>query len=363
MSKVNLKALSAHLGLAEGTVSRAMNDYPDISERTVQRVKAAASELGYRPNSNARRLATRNAECIGFILPWQEGNFSQPFLGELLDGLSEALLDKHWDLMVAVAQSPRDELSTIDRLARSGRVNGLVISRTLIRDPRIQRMMDLGLPFVSHGRTADAEDYAWFDIDNAEVFREAVTHLANLGHSRIAHIHGSLDYNFAAARLSGYRQGLAENGLAQSSLYEVRSDLSAHGGHRAANALLALRDHPTAIVCVSDTVALGAMKAIRERGWRPGREVSVIGYDGLPLCEHSDPPLTSIVQPLQAAGKRIGEMLLAVIDGDDPRNHQELWTASLERRETDNPPVSSNRPQEAAIRKRQAKPRKQGSKP
>ena len=109
-------------------------------------------------------------------------------------------------------------------------------------------------------------------------------------------------------------------------------------------------------------VALGAMKAIRERGWRPGHEVSVIGYNGLPLCEHTDPPLTSIVQPLQAAGKRIGEMLLAVIDGDDPRRHQELWLATLERRETDNPPVSSNQPRRAANSKRATNARRQGRK-
>lgn len=360
--KTNLKALSEHLGLTEGTVSRALNDYPDISERTVQRVKAAANALGYRPNSNARRLATRNAECIGYILPWQEGNLSEPFLGELLDGISEALFDRHWDLTVAVAHSPQDELATIDRLARSGRVNGLVISRTLKQDPRIDRMMELGIPFVSHGRTADPSKYAWFDIDNEAAFREAVIHLAKLGHRRIAHIYGSLDYNFAAARLAGYRQGLADCNLDQNSLYEIRSDLSAYGGYRAANTLLTLPDCPTALVCVSDMVALGAMKAIRERGWRPGREVSVIGYNGLPLCEHTDPPLTSIVQPLQAAGKRIGEMLLSVIDGGDPTHHQELWQATLERRETDNPPASSIQPPTAANSKRAPNTRRKGRK-
>ena len=106
--------------------------------------------------------------------------------------------------------------------------------------------------------------------------------------------------------------------------------------------LLSLKTVPTAVVCVSDMVAVGAMKAIREKGWRPGREVSVIGYDGVPLSEHTDPALTTMAQPLQSAGERIGEMLLAVIDGDKPADHQELWRATLERRETDRPPQSSD---------------------
>lgn len=339
MVKPSLKALSQELGLTEGTVSRALNDYPDISERTRNRVKIAAEKLGYRPNSSARRLATGNAECIGFVLPWQEGQLSQPFLSELLEGLSTAAYERHWDLTVAVSRSAQDELAIISRLVQAGRVNGLVISRTLGHDPRVERMMELGMPFVTHGRTHHSDDHAWFDIDNYSAFREAVTHLVTLQHKRIAHIHGPLDYNFAASRQAGYRQGLLTNNLDLDPALEAKSDMSQDGGYRAMRYLLALENKPTAVVCVSDMVALGAMKAIRERGWQPGREVSVIGYDGLPLCEHTAPALTTMAQPLHTAGQRIGEMLLAVIDGDDPRNHQELWRATLEQGETDGPPV------------------------
>lgn len=340
MSKVTLKALSKHLGLTEGTVSRAINDYKDISPRTRERVKKAANELGYRPNSNARRLATGNAEAVGFVLPWQAGNISEPFLGELLSGLSDAISARHWDLNVAVSRSAKDELSIITRLAQSGRVSGLVISRTLSHDPRIEHMQNLGIPFVSHGRTASPEDYAWFDIDNFGAFREAVWHLTELGHTHIAHVHGPLDYNFAASRLAGYRRGLLDRNLDVDPSMEAKSDMTQEGGYLAMRYLLTLQKIPSAITCVSDMVAVGAMRAIREKGMRPGKDISVIGYDGLPLGEHTHPALTTMAQPLQMAGKHIGEMLLAVVDGDDPKKHQELWNATLTRRETDCPPSS-----------------------
>lgn len=342
MNRVGIRALSTHLGLTESTVSRALNGYPDIATRTRERVKAAAAELGYRANSNARRLATGKAECIGYVMPWQSSHISEPFLGELLDGLSQAVSKRQWDLNLAVSRSARDELSILTRLAGSGRVSGVVISRILTHDPRIDRLREIGTPFVTHGRSVDSDDHAWFDIDNFSAFRDAVSHLVALGHDAIAHIHGPLDYNFSVSRRAGYRRGLLDNNIDLRPDWEARSDMTVNGGYRAMRYLLSLSALPTAVVCVSDMVAIGAMKAIRERGWRPGREVSVIGYDGVPMAEHTDPALTTMAQPLQAAGARIGDMLMAVIDGGRPSEHQELWRATLERGDSDGPPQQGN---------------------
>ncbi len=340
MVNVNLKALSESLGLTEGTVSRALNDYPDISIRTRKRVKETASLLGYSPNSSARRLATGNAECIGYVLPGRSGHISDPLLAEVLDGMSEAVSERHWDLTVASAKSPDDELAVINRLARSGRVNGLVISRTAIHDKRIECLKNLRIPFVAHGRTADCGDFAWFDIDSEKAFCDATMHLGELGHKRIAHIRGPEELNFVVLRQKGYRKGLQRAGIKHDPVLEIASsDLSDSGGYDAMRFLLALADRPTAVVCVSDMVAIGALKAIHEAGLQPGREISVIGYDGLPMGEHTHPPLSTMEQPSQTVGKKIGEMLLAVIDGDEPKSQQVLWQASLKQRETVGPPL------------------------
>lgn len=339
MQSISLKALSAHLGLSDGTVSRALNDYPDIALRTRNRVKEAARELGYSPNSNARRLATGDAECIGYIVSGQSGHLSEPFLAELLDGITDAIAARHWDLMLSIARTAEDELDIINRLVKTRRVNGLVISRTLATDPRVRLLKQLGMPFVTHGRTSESTDHAWFDVDNSRAFEEAVRHLLNLGHRRIALIGGSPSYNFALARRAGFEKGMQMAGLQPQAHLIEEAALSRDGGETAMSRLLALRDVPTAVVCISDVVALGAIAALKAAGLEPGRDMSVIGYDGLPVSEYCSPALTTMTQPLTDAGRRIGEMLLAVVDGEDPTHHQELVQAKLVRRETDRPPL------------------------
>ncbi|WP_055084051.1 LacI family DNA-binding transcriptional regulator [Jannaschia donghaensis] len=334
---VSLKVLAAHLNLAVGTVSRALNNYADISPATRARVRQAADELGYRPNQTARRLSMGTPETIGYIMPLHSASIAQPFIAQLLQGLGEALGKRQWDLLVAHAASPKDELAQIDKIVRSGRVGGLVISRPLKNDPRIRLMQDLKFPFVVHGRTASSDNYAWYDVDGEAAFVVAVDHLVSLGHSRIAFVGAPLQYQFAQDRLNGYRKAVATNGLTiDADLIQI-AEFTDDGGEIATNILLDMAMPPTAIVCVSDTMAFGALAAIRAHGLTPGEDVSVIGYDGLKFGEHANPPLTTMAQPQAHAGRRLGDMLLAIIDGDDPSDHQELQRAHLLRRKTDGP--------------------------
>lgn len=334
---VSLKVLAAHLGLTVGTVSRALNGYADISPVTRERVQRAADELGYRPNQNARRLSIGTPETVAYLMPRLGSAIAQPFVAQLLQGLAEAVSKRHWDLLVAHAETSQDELEQIERLVRSGRVGGLVISRPLKNDPRIPLIQDLKCPFVVHGRTGQSDDYAWYDVDGADAFVTSVNHLIGLGHARIAFIGAPLQFQFAQDRLNGYQAAIKANGLrVDPDLIQI-ADFSDDGGEIATNLLLDLPEPATAIVCVSDTVAFGALAAIRARGLRPGQDISVIGYDGLKFGAHANPPLTTMSQPQVHAGRRLGDMLLAIIDGDDPAQHQELQRAQLLRRKTDGP--------------------------
>jgi LacI family transcriptional regulator len=325
------------VGLTESTVSRALNGYPDIALKTRERVSKTARELGYVPDQTARRLARGQAETIGFVLPAQSGHFSDPFLAQLLDGLSDVLGTRNWDLMLASARSSQEEVAAIKRMTRSGRVAGIVVNRTFIDDPRIEYLSQHNIPFVLHGRSRDCSGYAWLDVDSRRAFREAVDHLALLGHHRIAFIGSDASYHFGLERLQGYREGLADHGLSFSA--EQLTDMTSDAGKQAMSALLP--SAPTAVLCITDQVAIGALEAIRDAGLRPGQDISVIGYDGIPFAAYTDPPLTTLAQPLERAGTRLGEMLLAVIDGDDPAHHQELWTANLIQRATaKKPPIT-----------------------
>lgn len=337
MKRTTLKDLATTLDLTESTVSRALNGYSDISAKTIARVQNAARELGYKPNQNARRLATGVAEAVAFVIPQNHSSIAEPFVAQLLQGLDESLARRGWDLLVSHAMSAEDEAQSIQRLITSGRVGGIVLSRPFRHDARIDLLQNAGFPFVVHGRSAVSDDYAWFDIDNELAFETGVKHLAELGHHRIGFIGAPQYFNFAYQRLEGYKRGLQNAGIEfNDSLVQI-TELSDDAGERAATELLNMSDPPTALLCVSDTQAFGVLAAIRAKGLVAGQQVSVIGYDGLKIGRHSNPPLTTMSQPLAQSGREIGDMLLAIIDGDDPTNHQVLKRAELLIRNSDGP--------------------------
>jgi len=338
---MSLSSIADRLNLSESTVSRALNDYPDISTRTKELVRKVARELGYQPNIHAKRLASGKSENLGYVIDSNHGQLTESFHGELIAGMAEALSNFGWDLTVLAPKNSEDELRTFERIARTRHISGLVISRTHRVDERFGTLQKLDIPFIAHGRSSDSETSAWIDVDNEAAFFEMTQFLAGLGHQRIAHIGGPALYNFAFHRAAGWRRGLAEAGLLFSPGMQEISELSFEGGRAAMARLLALNSPPTAVCCVSDIVAIGAMKAIRDAGMHPGREISVVGYDGLKLGEWLDPPLTTMHQPLKSAGKKIAEAMIKIINGtSQPTDHQELFRASFVRRGTANPPVA-----------------------
>ena len=185
--------------------------------------------------------------------------------------MAKTLAGRGWDLMVLAPQSPEDELAIFKKIARARHVSGLIISRTYIDDPRFRILQDLKIPFVSHGRSNESANSAWLDVDNELAFVEMTSYLASLGHRRIAHIGGAPVYNFARQRADGWKRGLKDSGLKEVADYAESTELSFEGGNAAMKRLLALDEPPTAVCCVSDVVAIGAMRAIRDAGYLPGR--------------------------------------------------------------------------------------------
>lgn len=333
--QISLRTLSQHLGLTDGTVSRALNDYPDIAEKTRARVKAAALEFGYQPNPTARRLATGATECIAYVLPARSNHASDPFLAELLSGLSTAMLKRGWDVYITAAASIDDEIEQLKRLAATHRASGFVVSRTLSDDPRVNLLKSLGVPFITHGRTKESDNHAWFDVDNREAFHAGYSHFANLGHQNIAFIGGPAEYNFSQLRYAGYCDGLIEAGNEERPEWVTESKLTLEDGE---NAMLQILDSgrqlPSAVLCVTDIVAIGAMRAIHSRGLQTGKDISLMGYDGLAVGAYTMPALTTMTQPLIDAGEQLGSMLLDVIDGEAPASRQVLVNAKLVERDS-----------------------------
>ena len=221
-----------HLGLTESTVSRALNNYPDISPKTRDRVQKVAMELGYNANPAARRLATGVAEAVAYIMPKNHGLMSEPFVSQLLSGISQSLAQRGWDLLVTQSPSAEEDEKVIRELVTSGRVSGIVISRPYRSDPRIRMLKELKFPFIVHGRSGDSDDYAWYDVDSKGAFVEAVDHLVALGHKRIGLIGGPTYYSFSQSRLEGYREALAHNGLSYDDRLVQITEMTDDGGER-----------------------------------------------------------------------------------------------------------------------------------
>ena len=348
MARPTLRGLARELGLSVGTVSRALNGYADISDATRRRVREAAERVGYDPDPIARRLATGAAETVAYLMPASGGSLAYTFMAELLDGLSDTLARHGWDLLLVRDPHVGGSLAALERLARSRRVSGVVLSRPHRSDARVDALREAGLPFVLHGRTAEHDDYAWFDVDGHRAMMDAVDHLVALGHARIGFVGGPNHYSFAIERLDGYRAGLRANGIAPDDRLVRAAELSDVGGEGAAADLLDAAEPPTALLCVSDHVALGALAAARARGLAVGRDLTVIGYDGLEAGRHAAPALTTMAQPQADAGRAIGAMVLALCQGDEPRRHQTLRRATLLRRGSDGAAPTPTPPAHAA---------------
>lgn len=338
---MTIARLANHLGLSEGTVSRALNNYPDIAKKTIARVRKAADELGYRPSTTARRLARGVVETIGFVLPARHGHQIDPFLAEILDGLATELALSDWDLLVAAVPDGHDEVDVMDRLIRSGKVGGFVVARTKRHDPRVDYLRTSDVPFVVQGRTEKCDDYAWLDIDNQKAFIDAMDHLVGLGHRKIAFLGGDPELNYAWQRREGYLTAAKTHGCDVPDGYLHDGIMDEMAARRAVADLLKHPDRPTAILCVTDTVAIGAMHALAHAGITVGKDISIIGFDGLPMGEAIHPGLTTMAQASYQVGREVGRIVVEQANTPASPLSQILWDATLTVRGSANSPAST----------------------
>ena len=323
---MNLKEFAARIGLSQTTVSRAMSGYPEVKPETRARVLEAAEKLGYRPNSSAQRLATGRAGAIGIV--FQGGGRFGPHSSEFMGGLSTRLQEDGIDILVSTVETEADEAAAYRRLAASKRVDAVIVHTPGCRDARIALLQTLGLPFIVHGRSEAAKPFAFLDIDNFGAIETATQHLAELGHRRIALINGDTASTYARDRDDGFRTALAQGGLYIDPALVGHGEFTDETGFRLMQAFLALPAPPTAVIAGSMMSALGAMRAIRIAGLAVGEDVSLIAHDDVfPYLSPDNlvPALTTTQSPIRAAGERIGDMALRLLQGEPPEALQEVW--------------------------------------
>ena len=339
--RVTIMDVADSLGMTKSTVSRALNGYPDISESTRLKVRDAAERLGYRPLSNAQAIRTGRVRSIGLIIQVSEYDRHRPFLADFLDGVSEAASAADWTMTVATAASDTDTFRLLCKLADERKVDGFILPRTLVDDPRVHLLREADVPFVLYGRTGDDHGCAWFDINSEAAMAEAVALLAELGHQRIGFIPAGDRYMYARLRSEGYRAGLKAAKLPFAAELVAPPALNRQEGANSARLILNQDQPPTAILCAVDRAAIGVYDAAKELGLRIGRDLSLISYDDIPEAELLTPPLTTYAVDTRRAGARLTDLLIRRIKGEAPEKLRELEPARFVARESHGPGPSA----------------------
>lgn len=338
---MSIQQLAQDLGLSISTVSRALNGYSDVSAQTRQRVTERAAELGYRPHPGARSLKSGKSNAVGIVLPMDEqnGQFISALYSELLGGIASVLEPAGYSLIATAHYShgPHDELRRYEHLIHSRSVEGFVVVRTRLHDPRVRLLQERGIPFVTFGRSELPQDHPWVDTDNERAFELACERLIAFGHRRIALLNGPEGYTFARLREKGFERAMQRHGLPVQRDWVRHGDLTASSGHALAQAMLAPATRPTAFLCANDAMGIGAMAACRSAGCRLGHDVSVIGYGNSDASRYSDPPLTTIEHRIMQNGQHIGQLLLDILQGRTPAQRHYLEPVELVPRASDGP--------------------------
>lgn len=326
---VTIRDVAKKVGRSITTVSRALNDYDDVSEETRRLIKKVAAEMGYQPSRFAQQLRQKRTDTLGFIMPTYGPRFSDPFFSEFLAGVGNTAAKNGYDLLVATRPPGDDELDAYLKNIRSRRVDGFIIVRTRRNDPRIELLKQHQYPFAVFGRIENNNDFPLVDENSELGMQLVVKHLLESGHRRIGFIAAPDDLMFGWYRQQGFRKTLREHGIELDESLVVTGDLTQRSGRKLARTLLTRTDPPTAIVAGNDLMAIGALTAAQNLGLEIGKDIAITGFDDIPWAENTHPPLTTVRQPIYQIGTLVTEMLIDTIRGEPPAETPILLQPSL----------------------------------
>jgi len=318
MASVTIKHVAEEAGVSLQTVSRVINNGPNVTDAMRERVRAAIDKLGYVPNMAARRMAgSKSYLLVAFndreptLEKWRAGRGSDWVAQMLLGALPRCERDGyHLLLELLDGQSPRLH-QRVDAIVSSLRPDGVILTPPHSQDASIIDQLERrGVAIARMSPGSDDERGFRVGMDEQEAAVVATRHLLELGHRRIGFLAGNADYAVSAQRLAGYRAAMDAAGVPIASEWMQQGTFSFESGLDAAGALLALPERPTAIIASSDEQALAALHRARDAGLAVPRDLSIISFDDTPPVSFSLPPLTAIRQPTAAMAERASALLI-----------------------------------------------------
>jgi LacI family transcriptional regulator len=332
--RVTIDRVARAAGVSAQTVSRVLNDRPDVAPATRARIKEIMRELGYQPSAIARSLASQRTRTLGLIT----ADFSDFFFTQVIVGAEEESRQLGYLFMLgSTARNPEDEPEYI-RLFSEQHVAGFLFARAS-SEPDSREFIDLnqsGVPIVivPNDYHISGGQLSVVDVDNVMGGRLAARYLLGGGHRQIAMIKGPSGWISVHDRSEGFRLELEANGLPVNGRLVSEGNWSYSSGYQALRQLLSGGAPFSALFAHNDQMAIGAMRALREAGKRIPNDVSIVGYDDIPAAEYADPPLTTIRQPMREVGAVAARLLIRQIEQDSQTEEVVLLQPELVRRST-----------------------------
>ena len=331
---MSIKEIATQLDLSVSTVSRALNDYPDISPSTKKRVLKEAARQGYQLKGADAAHWVQAKRVITAIIPSQEMQYIDPILSKVLAGTRRALQAEGYLLQVVAIETGKQELSEFERLVKAGDQEGFLLLRTRVNDPKVHRLLKLNVPFVCYGRTERANQFAWLDLDNHQVGQLSLTRLYEQGHRQIGVISVSERYFFAQERRRGIQDAADKVGLSIVSEHSLELGFDEEKSYLDCAEFLLQHPDITALICLTSTsarsAALAVMRLHNSRLNHNEQQISVIGCD-TPADElTASMGITSIQQaPPAQIGEQLAQMMVSRIKGTPVKELQIVLTPGV----------------------------------
>jgi LacI family transcriptional regulator len=310
---LTLEDIAKQAGVSRSTVSRVVNDDPNVSKEVRSRVQDVIISTGYHPHAAARSLASHRSWMIGLVLPRTVSNFfTDPYFPRLTQGVAQACNQHNYTLGLFLVDTKEDEKRIFPRISRRGLLDGILVQTAQSGDKLIDRLMNSDFPVVVAGRPFNTNGVSYIDVDNITASHRAVSHLIQLGHTHIGTITGRMNSTTGIDRKEGYVHAITDQGWDVDEQLIAEGDFSERSGYLAMQQLLP--HQPDAIFAASDTMAIGAIRAVHEAGLNVPEDIAFVGFDDLPIASQSDCKLTTVRQPIVQFGVKAVDTLIDLIE-------------------------------------------------
>lgn len=326
---VTMKDIAQEAGVSKATVSRVINNDSYVSEDTRRKVMKLVHKYDYKPHTVAQGLARDLSHTLGLMIPGPPRDITDPFFLEFLHGVGNTAAQYNYSLSLPTV-SEKDKRELYDEGINFNQLDGVIVVNPKVDDFRIDYFQEKNLPFVFLGRPLEErENVCWVDGDNVGGAYEAVKYLIKQEHEKIACMTGPNQFVASRLRLKGYKQALEEYNIDFDENLIIRGKFTRDSGYEKMKELLARDNSFSAVFVVSDAMAIGAMRAIKEQGIKVPDECAVMGFDGIDLGAFIEPTLTTVRQPAYELGEEAVESLIKVINGEDDFEYHKVLDLEL----------------------------------